>query len=180
MNTIMKPAIWTAFTMLSLSAGVTGTSANAFEHGYRSWEPPVSYEPVYEPVVYSSNRTENIIERKWVEGHYEIKCETILVAPEHREVRVIPPVLETRRDYFGHSYTVMITPERREEICVPAKYEKVENRVWIPGYFKDVAVQVPVCPPPSPPIYSPNPAPVVYETEHHHHHRHFFDAFFRY
>ena len=177
MNANLKPKLWTGIGMLSIAAMFSGNKADAYEHGYYDYDRPVYVQPrVYDHPV----RSEKVYQRQWIEGRYETKCETILVAPEHKEVRVIPAVLETRRDYFGKSYTVMITPEQREEICVPAKYEKVEHPVWIPGYFKDVAVDVPVCPPTPPAVYMPTSTPVGYQRgEHHHHHRNFFDVFFR-
>ena len=163
MNTTFKPALWTGMGLLSLAAIFSGNNANAYERGY---ERPVYVEPI---------RTGPVIERHWVEGHYETKCETVLVAPEYKEIRVTPPVLETRSDYFGKPYTVMITPEHHEEICIPAKYEKVDKQVWIPGFYKEVTVQAP-----PPPAYTTAPAPAVVlhasgEKKHHN----FFDVFFR-
>ena len=84
-----------------------------------------------------------------MEGHYETRCETVLVAPEHLEKREIPAVLETRRDYYGRPYTVQVAPARCETVVVPAQYEKREVQVFVPG-----------CHPYAPVTYTP--APVVY------------------
>jgi hypothetical protein len=103
-----------------------------------------------------------------------------MVSPERKEIKVIPAVLETRRDYYGKPYTVMIAPERREEICIPARYEKVDRQVWIPGYYKDVVVQAPpvVCPPP---ICAPEPRPgVTVAVGGGERRRGFFDLFFKF
>lgn len=146
MNTLTKLSIG----MLTLAAGFAGTDANARDYGYHGRD----HRHYPAPVVY----TQPVVQRELVPGHYETRCETVMVAPERKEVRVIPAVLETRRDYFGKPYTVMIAPERREEICIPARYEKVDRQVWVPGYYKDVVVQAPVCPPP---VCAPEPRPGV-------------------
>ena len=83
-----------------------------------------------------------VVERRWVPGHYEIRATTVLVEPEQYAREWIPPVTRVHVDSFGYRYTVT-TPGYYRQIVTPAHYENRETKVWVEGYYQDVAVAPP-------------------------------------
>lgn len=83
-----------------------------------------------------------VVERRWVPGHYETRLTTVVVEPEHRDREWVPPVTHTRVDQYGYRFSVT-SPGYYRDILTPARYETRETRVWIEGYYQDVAVAAP-------------------------------------
>jgi len=86
------------------------------------------------------------VERTWVPGHYETRTERVLVEPAHYETRRVREVTETRYDYYGKPYTVLVRPARVERVWVPARYETRCVRVWVPGHYVETRVATPPLP----------------------------------
>ena len=80
------------------------------------------------------------VERRMTQGHYEVRCETVLVEPERHERRWVPARYETRWDPCGHPHQVLVSEGHYRTAWVPARYETREVRVWVPGCYEDVPV----------------------------------------
>jgi hypothetical protein len=82
------------------------------------------------------------VERRWVPGHYETRLTTVLVEPERHERQFVPPISHVRFDSCGCRYTVT-SPGYYRDIVIPPHYETRETRIWVEGYYQDVAVAPP-------------------------------------
>lgn len=80
------------------------------------------------------------IARRWVEGHYETRVETVLVAPGHYEREWVHPLYATRYTASGRPYTVLVREGYYREVWAPARYETRATRVWAPGCWQEVPV----------------------------------------
>ena len=76
-------------------------------------------------------------DRQWVEGHYEVRFDSVMVSPAHYEKIETPAQFETRVDETGKLVTVEVAPATCQKVFVPAQYESREVRVWVPGYWAD-------------------------------------------
>jgi len=77
-------------------------------------------------------------ERRWVPERYETRNEVVLVEAAHMDRVFVEPVYETRTDYYGKVFNILIQPGFWKEIQCPAKYETVATQVVVPGYWEDV------------------------------------------
>ena len=77
------------------------------------------------------------VERRWVEGHYELRTETVLVAPECSERQWVPAVYENRCYRPGHYARVLVAAGYYQTVCIPARYETRTVQAWVPGYYVD-------------------------------------------
>lgn len=82
------------------------------------------------------------VERRWVPGHYETRVSTVLVDSGRHEREWVPPVTHVRLDPYGYRYSVT-SPGYYRDVVLPARYENRETRVWVEGYYQDVAVAPP-------------------------------------
>ena len=82
------------------------------------------------------------VERRWIPGHYETRVTNVLVEPERREREWVPPASRVRIDPYGCRVTVT-TPGFYRDILIPARYESRETRIWIEGFYQDIAVAAP-------------------------------------
>ena len=122
MNTVIKPTLLAGLGILSLGATFGGMNADAAELRTNA---NIRMEKAQE-----INQ-----DRRYIEGHYEVRTEQVLVSPERKEYRTIPAVTETRYPKYGPPMTVVVRPATTSEICIPAQYKTVETRVWVPGYY---------------------------------------------
>jgi len=88
-----------------------------------------------------NNRYQPAAERRWVEGHYVTRTETVLIEKGYVERRWVPAVYRAR--YVGrHSETYVVQAGYYTTVEVPARYSTREVRTWVPGYYEDVPVVV--------------------------------------
>ncbi len=66
-------------------------------------------------------------------GRYETYRERVCVSHGHYTTRYIPPVYCTRYDRCGRPYRVMTKPGCYQKVWVPARYEYVTKKRYIPG-----------------------------------------------
>lgn len=70
----------------------------------------------------------------YVSGHYEVKCENVLVEPGHFVKEWVEPRIVVRIDDNGKPVKVVSEGYYRET-WVPDRYEVREVRTWVPGYY---------------------------------------------
>ena len=69
------------------------------------------------------------VRQVWVPGHYELVQRRVWVPGAYRQVWV-PPVYETRYDYFGRPFQVLIMPGHHVTVQDPGHWEYRDERVW--------------------------------------------------
>jgi hypothetical protein len=80
-------------------------------------------------------------ERRYVDGYYVTRTETVLVEPARIERRWIAPVYSTRIDR-GHTHTYVVREGYYSTVEIPARYSTREVRTWVPGRYEEVPVVV--------------------------------------
>jgi len=65
----------------------------------------------------------------WVPGHYETVQRRVWVPGARRQVWV-PPVYETRYDWLGHPYQVLVAPGHHVTVQDPGHWVYRDERVW--------------------------------------------------
>jgi len=84
-----------------------------------------------------------VVERRWIEGHYVTRVENVVVEPQRATREWVPEVRSTFRDANGAPYTIVTTAGYYRESVIPARVERREVQVFVPGYYEDVAVAYP-------------------------------------
>jgi hypothetical protein len=80
-------------------------------------------------------------ERRWVEGYYVTRTQSVVVEPATVERRWVEPVYGTRY-HGGHSHSYVIREGYYTTVEIPARYATREVRTWVPGYYEEVPVVV--------------------------------------
>lgn len=70
--------------------------------------------------------------KHWVPGHFELRAKRVWV-PASKERVWIEPIYETRVDYRGRTYRVLVCEGRWELVVRPAHFEERSVRVWVGG-----------------------------------------------
>lgn len=97
-----------------------------------------------------------VVSQRWVPGHFETRTEQILVAPGRYETQIqnvlvqdgrwveqmVPAVTETRRDFRGRLFTVVVAPPRLQRVWIAPVYESRTTQVWCPAQYDVRTVQV--------------------------------------
>jgi len=130
----MKFLVALAFSVLCLSAW----SADHSKH-----HPPVHHHPrpVYTVYPVYPVRPVYSVGQYYISGYYETRTETILVQPERIERQYVPPIFDTRHDINGNPVVVKVAEGYYRNIVIPARYENVITKVWVPGYWSSVPVR---------------------------------------
>jgi hypothetical protein len=81
-----------------------------------------------------------VVERRWIPGHYETRVENVVIEPRHVDRQWVPEVRSTFRDAYGAPYTVVTSAGFYREYVVPARLERREVQVWVPGCYEGAAV----------------------------------------
>lgn len=77
----------------------------------------------------------------WVPGRYEYRTEQVLVQAAHyTQVWVGPEYKEITQD-DGTILKIKIRDGYMKQVYVPARYETVTTRVWVPGYYASTPSQ---------------------------------------
>lgn len=78
----------------------------------------------------------------FVPGHYEAIEKQVWVAPKQVKVWV-DQILETRYDYCGQPYTVLVQPGHWAKHVEPGHFETVLEQVFVPGHYETQCARIP-------------------------------------
>lgn len=73
--------------------------------------------------------------RVWMPGHYQVVQRKHWVPGSHRQVWV-PARYETRYDWCGRRYTVLVSPGHYQTIQDPGHWEYRSEKVWIEAHWE--------------------------------------------
>lgn len=74
-------------------------------------------------------------QRVWIPGHYESVERQHWVPGTTRRVWV-PSLYETRRDWLGRCYKVLVRPGHYETITEPGHWESHTEQVWVEAHWE--------------------------------------------
>ena len=117
--------------ILALSAGVllflaTPTSASASDR-HRVTVGVSVHTPVRQ-----------VVEQRWVPGHYEERTERVLLEAGHHREEWVPPVYERRIGRRGHVYRVKVREGYYRRVWVEPVYQTRVVKTWVPGHHVEV------------------------------------------
>lgn len=84
-----------------------------------------------------------VVERRWIPGHYETRVQNVVVEPRHVDRQWVPEVRSTFRDAYGAPYSVVTSAGYYREFVVPARVERREVQVYVPGFYENCGVAYP-------------------------------------
>ena len=120
--------------LLSLAAVACATPAHAMGWGFSvGLGLPVPAVCAPAPVVVVNPPV--VETRQWVPAHYELRTETVLVAPARVVRQWVVPAYQLRYDLYGQPYRAAVRGGYVTEVPVPARYETRSVRVLVPGYY---------------------------------------------
>ena len=71
------------------------------------------------------------VRRAPARGHWETRCEQVLV-PGYWHEEHVPPTYGWIRDYCGHHHWGVVDAGGCRRVWVPARWETKSQRVWVP------------------------------------------------
>ena len=89
-----------------------------------------------------ATRYETVVQRRWIEGYYQVVTHRVLVREAWTERVYVEPVYEVRYDRHGRSHRTMVCDGYYRTVHHPAVYEDRQERVWVPGRWVEERVTV--------------------------------------
>ena len=81
--------------------------------------------------------------RHYVPGRWEYRTEHVMVEPAHYEKVRVPAVYKEVVDKDNKVIKIKVHDGYMKEVYVPARYETVTTRHWVPGYYTTTTSSTP-------------------------------------